>query len=331
MVAEKNSSVCFCFLCRLASPLRTAPENERKRAMDRPAKILKEAVKQALQLTGEEEEDKHDLSRTLKEGLNALLVLRSAHRVYCDKTENLKEVTASAKSTLDETNLQLQNLGYERRHYSSEIFACEDFPSKYTQDQLELLPEEIFLQTAPSAFTASQDDHERMRQRILWEAHERKEALQRLEALKTRKNALEANLTSKRRQLDQYSSTLGSLKRAAQPLQQQLRMQPLAGITADPAAQLLPTALYILYSQASAAATAFGIGMTATITGSTQEAEAELSTTHGNASGLHTGQLMTEHDPNVRAAKRAKIMSAPHLLYKVPCSPEQPDHYPHHE
>ena len=287
--------------------------------MDKSADVLKESIKQALQLVGEGEEDeeKKDLSLVVKEGLNALLVLRSAHRAYCDKTENLKEVTASAKSTLDKTNLQLQNLVYERRHYSNEIFACEDFPSRYTQDQLELVSEDEFLRTAPTAFTEPQDDHNKMRQRILWEAHERKAALQRLEALKTRKNALEANLTSKRRQLDQYGTTLKSIKRAAQPLQQQLRMHPLEGIAADPAAQWLPTPLYILYTQTAAAAAAFDLEVTATIQGSMQEAEAEMSSIHGSASGLHTGQLMTECDPNVRAAKRAKLVASPHLLYKV--------------
>ncbi len=298
--------------------------------MDKPAEILREAVKQALQQLSEDEEDRN-LAPVLKEGLNALLVLRSAHRSYCDKTENLKEVTADAKSTLDETNLQLQNLVYERKHYTNEIFACEDFPSKYTNDQLELVSEEQFLSTAPVAFTETQVDHERMRQRILWEAQERKEALQRLEALKTRKNALEANFTSKRRQLDQYSSTLRSLKRAAQPLQQQLKIHPLEGITADPAAQLLPLPLYIIYTQAAAAATAFGVGVTATIQGSMQEAEVELGSANTNASRLHTGQLMAERDPNVQAAKRAKLMSSPHLLYKVKWPPTCSPSYAHNE
>ena len=91
--------------------------------MDKPAIVLREAIKQGLQLVGEGA-DKEALDLVLKEGLNALLVLRAAHRAYCDETEKLREVTASAKSTLDETNLQLQNLIYERRHYTRNFDRC---------------------------------------------------------------------------------------------------------------------------------------------------------------------------------------------------------------
>ena len=156
-----------------------------------------------------------------------------------------------------------------------------------------------------------------MKQRILWETHERQEALQRLEALKTRKNALEANLASKCRQLEQYGSTLRTLQRTAQPLQQQLKLHPLEGIAAEATAQLLPLPLYILYTQASAAATAFGLGLTASVHGPKHEAESELHTAADCTGGLHNGQLMAERDPHVQAAKRTKLMASPQLLYKV--------------
>ena len=285
-------------------------------AMEKPAAVLREALQQGTQLAGETGNSR-GLASVIKEGSNALLVLRAAHRDCCDETEKLKEVTATAKSTLDETNLQLQNLTYERTHYSNEIYACENFPSKYSQQQMELVSEEQFLQAASSTFTQNQDPHERMKQRILWETHERQEALQRLEALKTCKNALEANLASKRRQLEQYGSTLKSLRRTAQPLQQQLKLQPLEGIAAEATAELLPLPLYILYTQASAAATAFGLGLSASIHGPVPEAEAELNAAADNSSGLHNGQAMAERDPSVRAAKRAKLMASPQLLYKV--------------
>ena len=293
--------------------------------MEKPAAVLREALQQGTQIAGESK-DSQGLASVIKEGLNALLVLRSAHRDSCDETEKLKEVTANAKSTLDETNLQLQNLIYERTHYSNEIYSCEDFPSKYSQQQMELVSEEQFLQTASSAFTQNQDSHERMKQRILWETHERQEALQRLEALKTRKNALEANLTSKRRQLEQYGSTSKSLRRTAQPLQQRLKLQPLEGIASEATAELLPLPLYILYTQASAAATAFELGLSASIHGTVHEAEAELHAAADSSSGLHNGQLMAERDPSVRAAKRAKLMASPQLLYKVNtgCHPPHP-------
>ena len=284
--------------------------------MDKPAMVLRDAVEQALRLAAEGKKPEN-IAPALKEGLNALLVLRSAHRDYCDDTESLRELTTTAKSTLDETNLQLQNLVYERRHYANEIYACENFPSKYSEDQMELISEEEFMQTAPQAHTQSEDSHERMKQRILWETHQRNQALSRFEALKSMKNAREADLATKRRQLDQYSSTLKSLKRTAQPLQQQLKMQPLEGIIQNSAAQLLPLPLYILYTQAAAAATAFGLGVSPTIQGSMEEAEAELNAASDSASRLHSSQLMTERDPNVRAAKRAKLMSSPQLMYKV--------------
>ncbi|KAK9827052.1 hypothetical protein WJX74_004742 [Apatococcus lobatus] len=285
-------------------------------AMERPAAVVREALQHGAVLAGNSK-DSLELAAVIKEGRNALLVLRSAHRDCCDETEKLKEVTASAKSILDETNLQLQNLIYERTHYSNEIYACEDFPSKYSQQQMELISEEQFLQAAPSAFTQSEDRHERMKQRILWETHERHEALQKLEALKTRKNALEANLASKRRHLEQYGSTLKALKRTAQPLQQQLKLHPLEGVTAEVTAQLLPLPLYILYTQASAAVAAFGLNLSASIHGPVHEAESELHAAADSTSGLHSGQAMAERDPSTRAAKRAKLMASPQLLYKA--------------
>lgn len=61
------------------------------------------------------------------------------------------------------------------------------------------MPEDEFLATAPEQFKVGiEDAHTRMLQRLDHEKHERGEALKKVEALRTRRDALAASVAGKR-------------------------------------------------------------------------------------------------------------------------------------
>jgi septum formation inhibitor MinC len=101
-----------------------------------------------------------------------LLRLREANWEAHFEMEERKELTKRAKATLDDLNLQLQNLVYEEAHYNKEIQHCRDFrPREVVHD---LLP------APPSGTEAKPDEdeesraHRLMTQRLAAELEERK-------------------------------------------------------------------------------------------------------------------------------------------------------------
>ena len=80
-------------------------------------------LRQASALTNEEPE----YGPGLEEASVMILKLRALLRSKCEETEELREQTAAARSTLDQSSLKLKNLAYENDHYSKEIHACLSF------------------------------------------------------------------------------------------------------------------------------------------------------------------------------------------------------------
>lgn len=77
-----------------------------------------------------------DWGAATADGVLRLLKLKAAHRALCEATEALREATGDAKSRLDQSSLQLQNLLYEKQHYEREIASCRAFRSAYTEQQV---------------------------------------------------------------------------------------------------------------------------------------------------------------------------------------------------
>ena len=69
-------------------------------------------------------------------GAVKILELKSAHRQLCESTDALRVAASEAKSQLDSSSLQLQNLLYERQHYEKEIASCLGWQSAYTDEQV---------------------------------------------------------------------------------------------------------------------------------------------------------------------------------------------------
>lgn len=56
-----------------------------------------------------------------EKGLHLLLALKTDFKGHCLQAEAAKETTAASKAQLEQANLQLQNLLYERQYYEKEI------------------------------------------------------------------------------------------------------------------------------------------------------------------------------------------------------------------
>ena len=78
-------------------------------------------------------------------GLLNVLHLRQCHRLLCESVDALREETTASKGDLDTWSLHLQNLLYEKHHYQREIKSCRAYVSAYSEQELELIPEEEFL------------------------------------------------------------------------------------------------------------------------------------------------------------------------------------------
>ena len=89
-----------------------------------------------------------------------------------------KVAAQKAKPKLDQLNLQLQNLLYERNYYMKEIRGCKDFKPKH--EVSDLIDIEQFLEKAPewNKTEPTQDSpvahHKFMLQRLQFELQERK-------------------------------------------------------------------------------------------------------------------------------------------------------------
>lgn len=73
-----------------------------------------------------------NLTGFIEAGALQILALKQAHRELCERTEALREATSEAKTQLDHSSLQLQNLLYEQQHYEKEIAGCRAYTSAYT-------------------------------------------------------------------------------------------------------------------------------------------------------------------------------------------------------
>lgn len=69
-------------------------------------------------------------------GAARILELKAVHRRLCEATDALREAAGEAKTTLDQSSLQLQNLLYEKGHYEKEIATCRGWQSAYSDEQV---------------------------------------------------------------------------------------------------------------------------------------------------------------------------------------------------
>ncbi|GAB4818095.1 hypothetical protein N2152v2_005141 [Parachlorella kessleri] len=192
----------------------------------------------------------------LQAGALEILSLKQVHRELCEATEVLRDATAEAKTQLDQSSLQLQNLLYEQQHYEKEIAGCRAYKSAYPDEKLELIPLGQFQQQWQGQHNKplSDDPHQVMLDRLSHELTSREETVRQLEAVKARRDALASEVARKRSELGALETEVAKLRAAAQKVQQQFGIpQPGLG-DASRRAGLLPPPLYLIYTQLAAAA-----------------------------------------------------------------------------
>ncbi|CAN6233308.1 unnamed protein product [Urochloa humidicola] len=204
-----------------------------------------------------------------------LVTLRQVNREILMEEDRVKAETEAAKAPVDSTTLQLHNLLYEKNHYVKAIRACLDFQTKYPG--IELVPEEEFQRAAPADIRektlAADASHDLMLKRLNFELVQRKELCKLHEKLELQRSSLLETIANQKKFLSSLPSHLKSLKKASLPVQQQLGMQHTKKLKQHHAAELLPTPLYIAYTQLLGQKEAFGENIEVEIMGSTKDAQ----------------------------------------------------------
>ncbi|KAF2947126.1 THO complex subunit 5A [Oryza sativa Japonica Group] len=229
-----------------------------------------------------------------------LITLRQANREILMEEDRVKAETEAAKAPVDSTTLQLHNLLYEKNHYVKAIRACLDFQTKYPG--IELVPTEEFHRAAPADIRdktlAADASHDLMLKRLNFELVQRKELCKLHEKLEQRKSSLLDTIANQKKFLSSLPTHLKSLKKASLPVQQQLGMQHTKKLKQHHAAELLPTPLYIVYTQFLGQKEAFGENIEVEITGSTKDAQmfAQQQAKQENAGTLSNGDNRVDDD-----------------------------------
>nr|CAB3448016.1 unnamed protein product [Digitaria exilis] len=204
-----------------------------------------------------------------------LVTLRQVNREILMEEDRVKAETEATKAPVDSTTLQLHNLLYEKNHYVKAIRACLDFQTKYPG--IELVPEEEFQRAAPADIRdktlAADASHDLMLKRLNFELVQRKELCKLHEKLELQRGSLLGTIANQKKFLSSLPSHLKSLKKASLPVQQQLGMQHTKKLKQHHAAELLPTPLYIAYTQLLGQKEAFGENIEVEIMGSTKDAQ----------------------------------------------------------
>ncbi|XP_057428518.1 THO complex subunit 5A [Lotus japonicus] len=204
------------------------------------------------------------------------IILRQANRSILLEEDRVKMETERAKAPVDFTTLQLHNLMYEKTHYLKAIKACKDFKSKYPD--IDLVPEEEFFRDAPQdikdSVMSKDSAHNLMLKRLNFELFQRKELCKLHEKLGQQKKALLETIGNRKKFLTSLPSHLKSLKKASLPVQNQLGLMHTKKLKQHQSAELLPPALYVIYSQLLAQKEAFTEPIDVEILGSLKDAQA---------------------------------------------------------
>lgn len=213
----------------------------------------------------------NSLQDACQAGKLLLMEMKEANRTQCERMEALREDTAESKGELEALNLKLQNLLYEKSYYQKEIATCEDFKSKYPDEDVALLPLEKYAHETDAMDAV--DDHETMLKRLTHEAQRRKELHAKLEAMRAEQAAAEAEGERQSAFLKTLGEQLKGVSSAADSVKASLRVPRGAMAFLSPHADLLPLPMYVLYSQLAACIDAHGLPAEVRINGSLDEAE----------------------------------------------------------
>ncbi|UXI20277.1 congested-like trachea protein [Sarcoptes scabiei] len=232
-------------------------------------------------------------------GVIKLMELKHSNRLFKYRIREARNKIMMAKDKVDQINLQLQNIEYEKTHLQKEQKTCASFRSK--DEKLELVSEMKFIQSkdfpenmrhlcivANSNDTQehcvdknanSEELHRLHVARLNWELKQRKLSESQLKLAEESRFRLEVEISARKRTLAQFQPTLESIINAAKPLTSQLQIPLQIYDHENIMTSYLPQPLYVLYIQLCAFKNAFNANYDVIIEGSaeeTQEYEAKL-------------------------------------------------------
>lgn len=149
-----------------------------------------------------------ELRKLASDGLLQILKLKDENKRLCFQVEESKEETARSRQALEQSDLVLQNLLYEKQYYVKEIMACRAFQSKVKDEAVALMPvEDFFASLTDSAEDqalkekALSNEHELMKARLVHENRLRKQLVKQMDQLKQMKVTLLNNVGQQERVL----------------------------------------------------------------------------------------------------------------------------------
>ncbi|KAI8994728.1 Fms-interacting protein-domain-containing protein [Pilobolus umbonatus] len=147
--------------------------------------------------------------------------LKDLHTRSYASTRDSKQATTEAKERMNEKQVDLQDVIYEKRHILEEIVQCREFRSVY-QD-VELIPLKDFLsQAGPEYLENSDNPHQLMINRLKYELVVRKELKEQEESLQLERAELIKDNRKAQKKVDQFDKLLDDFVQSALPVEEAL-------------------------------------------------------------------------------------------------------------
>jgi len=182
------------------------------------------------------------------------VTLKKLNRLEKLRIKKSRDCTNQAKQSVDSFNLQLQNLLYEVLHLKKEVTKCVHFKS--ADESLSLVSTDQFYKEAPPAVSNQKeteaDEHALRLARLQWELARRKELGEEAEQREAERDKLDEVIRSKENKLREIGPQLSTILSTTLPVQEYLGLPLTDRRDQLTLARLLPTPLYILYTQCQA-------------------------------------------------------------------------------
>ncbi|SAM04550.1 hypothetical protein [Absidia glauca] len=154
--------------------------------------------------------------------LDAIDKIKDLHSQAYGSTRDSKQQTAEAKDDMDDKQVGLQNVMYEKRHIVEEIVKCREFRSVY--QHVDLISLEDFLARAPEHYLQDKENHHTlMINRLRFEQDERTSYKEEEERLQLERQGLIKENRKVQEKLDRFDKLLDDFVLAINPMEEALQ------------------------------------------------------------------------------------------------------------
>lgn len=202
------------------------------------------------------------------------VTLKKLNRLEKLRIKKCRDETNSAKQNVDTFNLQLQNLLYEVLHLKKEVTKCINYKS--ADEAIDLVPVHKFYTEAKEDISKPEvtktDAHLQRLARLEWELTTRKELDDECQSQEVERKKVAEKIKEKAEKMGQLGPQLKTILSATKPVQEYLSLPLDHQRSQNNLARLLPSSLYILFTQAQAYSQACDSFMEVGVEGDEEEA-----------------------------------------------------------